>query len=692
MSGPRLVHEQTRQIVHERTHRMVLPGHVFVCIVASFLVTAGVASTASAAHRRPHVDPYPLAERGPDLPDTGAWFGSNAALKDEGDSREEALNGFESLIDRKVAVKRQYHLWNDEFPDDFDRYVRDRGTTLVMSWQTELNGEVDATWKDISTGRYDSLIDARAADIKAYGAPLFFTFDHEPEMKDSGTSSQFISAWRHIHDRFVAKGVTNVSWVLILLSYTYMNDGADAWYPGDAYVDLLGADGYNWFKCPPGVWKTFDELFDDFYDYGEAKGMDMLIAEWGTIEKAGAPGAKGAWFTEAEADLKTMPDIKVVSYYNNGISGGANCDWWVDTSGSSLAAFTAMGLDPYFNPPPPLISVTGPSDPNKDATPTFTFSSNLPGTLFTCSVDGGTAKVCISPSTTRVLADGVHTFTIVGTDPLSGQTNTVVYTWTVDSTPPVISILWGPSENTDDTDAHFTLDTSEQDQGGFTCSLDEAPESDCTRSVDYTGLSDGVHTFVATAYDDAGNVSDPVTQTWTVDTISPRVKITSGPDGESNSKSATFEFVSNEPDATFTCSKDGGTYLTCTSPKTYDWLGDGPHTLSVIAKDPARNQSAPDDWAWTVDATAPTVTITSGPPDPNTWDSVTMKFTADEEDVTFTCQLDEGPETTCTSPKTYTISEVGRHTFYVYGTDALGNAGRTVRWSWTKSGEHPGRF
>jgi hypothetical protein len=657
---------------------------------ALFALIAPMAHSTTLRGRGPgHMD---LSDTGPKLPATGAWFGSSGGFKDAQDTREEALDAFEGMIGRKNAVKRQYHLWNDVFPDDFDRWVRDRGTTLMLSWQTELHGEVDAYWKDIASGRYDALIDDRAADIRAFGAPLFFTFDHEPEVKDSGTSAQFISAWRHIHDRFVADGVTNVSWVLILLSYTYMGDGADAWYPGDDYVDLLGADGYNWFQCPPGVWKDFPELFDDFYDYGEAQGKKLVIAEWGSIEEAGVPGAKAAWITEAAATLKTMPDIKVISYYNNGISGGANCDWWVDTSASSLAAYTAMALDPYFNPPPPLISVQGPADPNNDTTPTFAFSSNLPWTNYTCSTDGGLATLCTSPYTTRALSDGRHTFTIVGTDLISGQSNTVVNTWTVDTMPPVVSILWGPSDYTSDTDASFTLDTTEEDSGGFKCALDGEVPGGCTRRMDYTGLSDGVHTFVASAYDDAGNVSDPITDTWTVDTIAPRVNIISGPDGITNSQTATFEFVSNEPDATFECSKDGGSYLTCSSPKTYTWVQDGPHTLSVIAKDQARNESTtPDTWTWTVDATPPTVTITSGPPDPNPWEKVSFTFAADEDGVTFTCQLDDGRENPCTSPTTYSGISLDRHTFYVYATDSVGNQGQTERWSWTRSGEAPGR-
>src|SRR2546422_6938827 len=89
---------------------------------------------------------------------------------------KDAVVAFEDLIGRKIGVRRVYHLWNDVFPDSEDEWVRDRGTTLIMSWQTTTDGVPDVYWRDISAGKYDRVIHARAAHIKAFGAPLFFIF------------------------------------------------------------------------------------------------------------------------------------------------------------------------------------------------------------------------------------------------------------------------------------------------------------------------------------------------------------------------------------------------------------------------------------------------------------------------------------------------------------------------------------
>jgi len=274
---------------------------------------------------------------------------------------------------------------------------------------------------------------------------------------------------------------------------------------------------------------------------------------------------------------------------------------------------------------------------------------------------------------------------ITASDPVSRLSNYTIQSWTVDSIAPVASVLSGPAANTSDTSATFKLDSTEQENGSFTCSLDGAPAADCDRWVTYTGLSDGGHQFVATAVDEAGNESEPVSWDWTLDTVTPLVKITTRPPDPSNSKTATFTFASNEDGVTFKCSLDGGTLLTCTSPRTYNWVPDGSHTLEVQALDLAKNVGTPASWTWTEDATPPTTTITSGPSDPTHSDLATFKFAADEDGVTFTCQLDSGASTTCSSPKTYTGITLGQHTFSVFGTDLDGNAGRADQWQWSRN-------
>jgi hypothetical protein len=59
---------------------------------------------------------------------------------------------------------------------------------------------------------------------------------------------------------------------------------------------------------------------------------------------------------------------------------------------------------------------SGPSGSTADTTPTFTFSSSEPGSIFQCRIDTGGFASCSSPQTTSALADGSHSFEVRATD------------------------------------------------------------------------------------------------------------------------------------------------------------------------------------------------------------------------------------------------------------------------------------
>jgi hypothetical protein len=88
------------------------------------------------------------------------------------------------------------------------------------------------------------------------------------------------------------------------------------------------------------------------------------------------------------------------------------------------------------------------------------------------------------------------------------------------------------------------------------------------------------------ATDLAGNPdATPANYAWTIDTTAPETTIDSGSPALSYSADASFAFSSNEAGSTFECSLDGGTFTTCTTPKTYNGLLEGTHTFEVRATD-----------------------------------------------------------------------------------------------------------
>ena len=100
---------------------------------------------------------------------------------------------------------------------------------------------------------------------------------------------------------------------------------------------------------PVTHWKSFAQIFEPFYRWGLPVGKPMLIGEYGTVEAA--PGAKAAWFRQADREIKTQfPALRAVVYFNSGHMNYLN--WRVTSSKSALAAFRAFAKDPYFEARP----------------------------------------------------------------------------------------------------------------------------------------------------------------------------------------------------------------------------------------------------------------------------------------------------------------------------------------------------
>ena len=165
--------------------------------------------------------------------------------------------------------------------------------------------------------------------------------------------------------------------------------------------------------------------------------------------------------------------------------------------------------------------------------------------------------------------------------------------------------------------------------------------------------------------------------------------ITGSPQPFAHDTSATLTFTSTKA-GRFECSLDASGWARCTSPKSISGLGEGTHAFQVRAIDPAGNvDPTPDTYAWIVDTTNPTTTIT-GSPDAFTEDtSATLTFTSNEAG-SFQCWLDVGNWARCTNPKSILELAEGQHAFQVRAVDKAGNVDRTPdSYAWTVDTTNP---
>lgn len=315
------------------------------------------------------------------------------------------------------------------------------------------------------------------------------------------------------------------------------------------------------------------------------------------------------------------------------------------------------------------------------------------------------------PSTGRTysdLADGNYTFEVRGVshggnvDPTPESRS-----FTVDTTAPDTTITAGPDGRTGSADVTFAyVGTPADDTDGFECRLvpdgGTASFAACPEAGrDYTELDDGTYTFEVRAHDAVGNTdATPSSRTFTVDTTAPDTAITAGPSGTVGPGDVTFTYEGAPADDTdrFECrlrtaADDDPVFASCPDDgRTYSDLADGDYVFEVRAIDAVDNTDmTPASREFTVDATAPTVTITAGPAASSTATTAVFAYDAlPGSDVdAVECRLvrpgDADPAFAACSGTgtTYEGLATGAYRFELRARDAIGNVSAVADWPFT---------
>lgn len=274
-------------------------------------------------------------------------------------------------------------------------------------------------------------------------------------------------------------------------------------------------------------------------------------------------------------------------------SGSASFTWTVDDQ-----------------PAAPTLTTLPPESSGPDVS--FGFESSDPAAGFACSLDDAPFAACSSPAEYTGLHEGAHVFRVRSEVP-GDASGAASHAWVVDGTPPDPPRLTSAPPPLSGPDVTFEF--SADDPGTtFVCSLDDEPFAACTSPTTRTELADGGHSFGVRAVDDAGNTSAPTWHAWVVDTTPPAAPLFTGTPPDPSTATASFSFAA-EAGASFTCSVDGAAPSGCLSPHTLMGLTGGSHTFEVHAVDAAGNRSNPSTFSWTVDASAPTVSVRWPPVD-----------------------------------------------------------------------------
>ncbi|MEW6475360.1 MAG: DNRLRE domain-containing protein [Actinomycetota bacterium] len=276
-------------------------------------------------------------------PDSGAHFGAHVQAADRTQATVSAAVGqVEAAIDRPLAIDMWYEPWANVFPTWREQWDFAAGRIPMISWGKWYTDQ-------IARGDHDAYIAARADGIKALGQPVmirwFWEMDGSRNAAYAVSPASFIEAWRHIVGIFRERGATNVDWVWCPNASGFNNGEAQAWYPGDAWVDWLCADGYNFYPERNDN-RSFETTFASFYSWARQRPKPIVIGEYGALQAG--PGERAAWIDAARATVKTtMPRILGLCWFHS----VHEHDWTLLSEPSAIDAFRRMALDPYFNPP-----------------------------------------------------------------------------------------------------------------------------------------------------------------------------------------------------------------------------------------------------------------------------------------------------------------------------------------------------
>ncbi len=270
----------------------------------------------------------------------------------------------EQSLGNQFDLVRWFARWDTPIPNaELDELVRS-GHAIHISVRPRTDNGTDILWADIAAARPGddlySQLETMIDNVASIGPNVYFTFNHEAETRDSesnGTAAEFVEAWRVVYQilRERTGPMTDPSDPnQIAAIYTVGNSGftdgrAEAFYPGDEYVDVVGADIYNWYTCQGSErdWIQFDELLQPGLAFARARNKPLAIPEFGSAEDPENPNAKGDWMRNAAATLNSpeiASEILFSAWFDVTAPGGAwpNCVWDHDSSFETFEGFNDL--------------------------------------------------------------------------------------------------------------------------------------------------------------------------------------------------------------------------------------------------------------------------------------------------------------------------------------------------------------
>jgi beta-mannanase len=320
------------------------PIRLATTLLLGIAFTAGALGTLSPASAAQAADGSSAGSTTPPVSDARLRFG---VATPGGPTAGGELDQVAAQVGENPSIVLSYADFTQAPPIASLDAVAARGAESLLTWEPWRAGagrdQPGFSNASIVAGDHDAYLREWGAALAQWGGPVSLRYAHEmngdwypwAEGVDGNAAGSYVQAWKHVHDVVVGAGATNVRWVWTPnVPYTGSTALAGL-YPGDAYVDVVGLDGYNWGTGVAGfAWVSPADLFGPGIDRLRAIAPEkpIIVAETASSEVG---GSKADWDRDLVAFLQAQPDVQAFVWFDM----DKEADWRIGSSAASVTAF-----------------------------------------------------------------------------------------------------------------------------------------------------------------------------------------------------------------------------------------------------------------------------------------------------------------------------------------------------------------
>jgi mannan endo-1,4-beta-mannosidase len=241
--------------------------------------------------------------------------------------------GFAGATGVKPGIVVYYSPWKDPFAASFAQTAWDHHAYTLVQLQPD-----GVTLASVAAGDSDAYLRAYAGDVVAFGHPVILSFGHEMNGTwyswgyGHATPAAFVAAWRHVVRLFRAAGAANVTWLWTVNSVTGASSALRQWWPGAAWVNWTGIDGY-YFRAADTFGSVFGSTIAGIRAFS---GAPLLIAETAVGTTADRESQISALFAGVAAER-----LAGVVWFDAAQHAGLyHQDWRLEDDPGARTAFT----------------------------------------------------------------------------------------------------------------------------------------------------------------------------------------------------------------------------------------------------------------------------------------------------------------------------------------------------------------